>query len=100
MVEIEEAEGLLALEESAALAMKRHQRGGRIEQPAEVVSDSRPAAVDAAVEAFAGKDVAAAEAVTGLEHDALIVPRGGEHWPQSRLRQLEIRQLTVETNRG
>ena len=86
MVEIEEAEGLLALEKSTALAMKRHQRCSWIEQPAEVVSDTSPAAVDATIEALVGEDVAAAEAVAGLEHYALVVPRGNEHGPQPRLR--------------
>jgi hypothetical protein len=81
MIEVEEPQGFLALENPTSLAVKWHQRRCRVEQATEMGADSRPSAVDAAVEARAGENLTGAEAIARFENDALFVPGRGEHRP-------------------
>ena len=66
------------------------------QQAAEMAADPRPAAVDAAVKARDGQDLAGTETIPGLENYALVVPGRGQHRPQPRLRQLELGELSFE----
>ncbi len=99
VVEVQEAQRVLALEHPPPLAEVGDQRRRRVEEAAEMAADTRPAPVDATVEAFSGEGLARAEPVPGLENDALVVPGRLEHGPQARLRQLELRELALEADR-
>jgi hypothetical protein len=96
VVEIEEPQGLFALEHPSTLAVERHQRCCRIEQTAEVGTDPRPSTVDPTVEAGAGKDLTRTETVSGLEDDALIIPGRRQHRSEPSLGQFELRELALE----